>query len=103
MSSTGHFDAIIKDLEDQAAQLTVDENVDLEKEQCEEDRQKNTKIAKEQAMQIDNQTAYIERKQEFIADLDKKIADAKQEISDLETELQEARDQRALEKTAYEG
>merc|ERR1719473_2396291 len=54
MSSTGHFDAIIKDLEEQAAQLNVDENVDLEKkEQCEEDRQKNTKIAKEQAMQID--------------------------------------------------
>merc|ERR1719174_3147138 len=54
-------------------------------------------------MKIDDQTAYIERKQEFIADLDKKIADAEQEMEDLARELQEARDQRALEKTAYEG
>merc|ERR1719261_21469 len=49
MSSTGHFDAIIKDLEEQAKQLNAEEEVDLEKkEQCEEDRQKNTKIAKKQ-------------------------------------------------------
>merc|ERR1719352_20419 len=104
MSSTGHFDSIIADLEEQARTLNKEEEADLvHKEQCEEDRQKNTKIAKEQSQKIDDNTAFIDRKNEFIADLNKKIADAKQEISDLETELQEARDQRALEKTAYEG
>jgi chromosome segregation ATPase len=78
--------------------------VDLgKKEQCEEDRQKNTKIAKEQSQKIDDQTAFIDRTNEFIADLNKKIVDAQQEIEDLNTELQEARDQRGLEKTAYEG
>merc|ERR1719487_1609047 len=103
-STAGHFDEIIKDLEEQAKQLNAEEEVDLEKkEQCEEDRQKNTKIAKEQSQKIDDNTAFIDRKNEFIADLNKKIADAKQEIADLETELQEARDQRALEKTAYDG
>merc|ERR1719426_610827 len=104
MSSTGHFDAIISDLDEQAKQLNREEEVDLgKKEQCEEDRQKNTKIAKEQSQKIDDQTAFIDRKNEFIADLNKKIADANQEIDDLNTELQEAREQRALEKTAYEG
>merc|ERR1719456_1149703 len=104
MGATGHFDAIIADLEEQAKQLNAEEEVDLEKkEQCEADRQKNTKIAKEQSQKIDDQTAYIDRKNEFIADLNKKIADAQQEIEDLNTELQEARDQRGLEKTAYEG
>merc|ERR1719261_1971293 len=97
MSSTGHFDAIIADLEEQAKTLNKEEEADLvHKEQCEEDRQKNTKIAKEQSQKIDDNTAFIDRKNEF-------IADPKQEIADLETELQEARDQRALEKTAYEG
>jgi len=104
MSSTGHFDAIIKDLEDQAKQLNVDEEEDLvKKEQCEEDRQKNTKIAKEQSQKIDDNTAFIDRKNEFIADLNKKIADANAEIESLNTELAEAREQRGLEKTAYEG
>ena len=97
MSSTGHFDAIIADLEEQAKQLNAEE------EQCEADRQKNTKIAKEQSQKIDNQTGYIDRKNEFIADLNKKIADANEEIEDLNTELAEAREQRALEKTAYDG
>jgi predicted nucleic acid-binding Zn-ribbon protein len=104
MGATGHFDAIISDLDEQAKQLNAEEEVDLgKKEQCEEDRGKNTKIAKEQSQKIDDQTAFIDRKNEFIADLNKKIADAQQEIEDLNTELQEARDQRGLEKTAYEG
>jgi predicted nucleic acid-binding Zn-ribbon protein len=104
MSAGGHFDAIIKDLEEQAKQLNAEEEVDLgKKEQCEEDRQKNTKIAKEQSQKIDDQTAFIDRKNEFIADLNKKIADANQEIDDLNTELAEAREQRGLEKTAYDG
>ena len=97
MSSTGHFDAIIADLEEQAKQLNAEE------EQCEADRQKNTKITKEQSQKIDDQTGYIDRKNEFIADLNKKIADANEEIEDLNTELAEAREQRALEKTAYDG
>merc|ERR1719262_1629987 len=52
---------------------------------------------------IDADTSYIDRKNEFIADLNKKIKDAVTEMEDLARELQEARDQRALEKTAYEG
>merc|ERR1719262_1761015 len=52
---------------------------------------------------IDADTSYIDRKNELIADLNKKIAGAVQEMEDLARELQEARDQRALEKTAYEG
>jgi hypothetical protein len=65
MSSTGHFDAIAADLEEQAKQLNAEEEVDLEKkEQCEADRQKNTKIANEQSQKIDDQTGYIDRKNE---------------------------------------
>merc|ERR1719262_886283 len=52
---------------------------------------------------IDADTSYIDRKNEFIAELNKKIANAVQEMEDLANELQQARDQRALEKTAYEG
>ena len=104
LSTSGHFDAIIKDLDEQAKQLNRDEEADLvTKEQCEEDRQKNTKIAKEEAMAIDDNTAFIDRKNEFIADLDKKMAEANQEIADTEAELQAAREQRGLEATAYAG
>merc|ERR1719265_2031798 len=104
MASEGHFDAVIKDLEDQVVVLNGEEEADLvQKEQCEEDRQANTKTAKEQSMQIDDDTSYIDRKNELIADLNKKIKDAVTEMEDLARELQEARDQRALEKTAYEG
>merc|ERR1719201_2039439 len=104
MASEGHFDAVIKDLEDQVVVLNKEEEQDLvQKEQCEEDRQQNTKTAKEQSMQIDDDTSYIDRKNELIADLNKKIKDAVTEMEDLARELQEARDQRALEKTAYEG
>merc|ERR1719453_1214922 len=104
MASEGHFDSIIADLEDQVRTLNSEEEADLvQKEQCEQDRQENTKVAKEQSMQIDDDTAYIDRKNELIADLNKKIAGAVQEMEDLARELQEARDQRALEKTAYEG
>merc|ERR1719265_3096637 len=104
LTSGGHFDAIISDLNDQVAQLAVQEKEDLvNKEKCEEDRQTNTKTAKEESMKIDDDTAFIERKQEHIADLNKKIEDAVNEMNQLATELQEARDQRALEATAYAG
>merc|ERR1719409_2016307 len=104
MASEGHFDSIIADLEDQVRTLNSEEEADLvQKEQCEQDRQENTKIAKEESMKINDDTAYIERKNELIADLNKKIKDAVTEMEDLARELQEARDQRALEKTAYEG
>jgi DNA repair exonuclease SbcCD ATPase subunit len=104
MASQGHFDAIIADLAEQVKTLNTEEEDDLKKkEQCEEDRQKNTKIAKEESMKIDDDTSYIERKNELIADLNKKIAANVQEQEDLANELQEAREQRALEKTAYDG
>merc|ERR1719262_47453 len=54
-------------------------------------------------MKMDDDTAFIERKSELVSDLNKKIANAVQEMEDLANELQQARDQRALEKTAYEG
>jgi len=53
-------------------------------------------------MKMDDDTSFIERKNEFIAELNKKIKDAVTEMDDLAKELQEARDQRALEKTALE-
>jgi hypothetical protein len=104
LASGGHFDAVIADLEDQVEVLKSDEKQDLaDKERCEGNRQEQTKIAKEQSMEIDDDTAFIERKNEFIADCNNKIADANKEKDDLAKELAEAREQRALEKVAYEG
>merc|ERR1719359_2334830 len=103
MSTTGHFDEVIAKIDEMISTLAEEEAADLEKkEQCEKDRMENTKKAKKLSQEIDDKSAFIERKEAEIEELHKKIKDAMEQITQLERELAAAKENRAAEKAEYE-
>merc|ERR1719399_1171826 len=83
--------------------LHREEDEDLEvKEGCESDRMKNTKIAKKTSQDIDDKTAFINRKKAQVADLKQKMAAATAEIASLKLQLEEAGVNRKAETAEYE-
>merc|ERR1719450_1959457 len=103
MSTTGHFDEVIAKIDEMISTLAQEEAADLEKkEQCEKDRMENTRKAKKLSQEIDDKSAFIERKEAEIEELHKKIKDAIEQITQLERELAAAKENRAAEKAEYE-
>merc|ERR1719399_2421948 len=73
MSTTGHFDEVIAKIDEMISTLAEEEAADLEKkEQCEKDRMDNTRKAKKLSQEIDDKSAFIERKEAEIEELKKK-------------------------------
>jgi chromosome segregation ATPase len=103
MSTTGHFDEVIAKIDEMISTLAQEEAADLEKkEQCEKDRMENTRKAKKLSQEIDDKSAFIERKEAEVVELHKKIKDAIEQITQLERELAAATENRAAEKAEYE-
>merc|ERR1719387_3433255 len=84
----GHFDSVVKGIDGILSDLHKENDMDLKvKEDCENDRNKNTKMAKNAAYDIDEQTAIVVRKE---AEIDAKNA----EIARLQQEKKETMLQR---------
>merc|ERR1719313_686397 len=62
-TTKGHFDVIVGGIDKMLSDLHKENDMDLKvKEDCEADRDKNTKMAKNKAYAMDEQTAIIVRK-----------------------------------------
>merc|ERR1719352_897001 len=66
-TTKGHFDKVVDGIDKMMADLHKENDMDLKvKEDCENDRTKNTKMAKNAAYDIDEQTAIIVRQKAAI-------------------------------------
>merc|ERR1719387_1469374 len=79
----GHFDEVTKGIDKIISDLHKENDMDLKvKEDCENDRNKNTKMAKNAAYDIDEQTAIVVRKEAEIDAKNAEIARLQQEKKD---------------------
>merc|ERR1719201_2409669 len=98
-TSKGHFDAVVTGIDKMLSDLHKENDMDLKvKEDCEEDRNKNTKLAKNKAYAMDEQTAIIVRKKAEIDAKTQEIARLTQEKKDLMAQRDSATVDRAKEK-----
>jgi len=68
LNSKGHFDKIVEEVMKMVSDLHEEADEDLKtKETCEEDRMVNTKVAKKTSQDIDDKTAFINRKKAQVA------------------------------------
>merc|ERR1719201_2657279 len=92
----GHFDEVVDGIDKIISDLHKENDMDLKvKEDCEDDRNSNTKMAKNAAYEIDQETALIVRKEAEIA----RLQDEKKE---LQLQRDEATVNRAKEKSEYD-
>jgi len=99
----GHFDAVIKSLDDMVSDLAEEAGEDVKtKEKCEADRMKNSRLAKVTSQQIDDITALVARKNAAIAERNAKIAKANKNIAAMEEQIRVAQEQRSEENNEFE-
>merc|ERR1719335_1278527 len=102
LRSRGHFDEITKGIEKIISDLHKENDMDLKvKEDCENDRDKNTKMAKNAAYEIDTQTSIIVRKKAAIEAKEAEIARLTQEKKDLMLQRDQATVDRAKAAREY--
>jgi predicted nucleic acid-binding Zn-ribbon protein len=102
-SSKGHFDEIVESIDKMASDLKAEYEEDLKtKESCEADRMTNTKIAKQNAQNMDDQTALIARKQAEIDTKQKEVEDIIAHVKELRLQIEEAQINRRKEKVEYD-
>jgi len=101
-SAKGHFDAIVDSIDKMVSDLNAEYEEDLQtKESCEADRMSNTKIAKQNAQTMDDQTALIARKQAEIDTKQKEVEDIVAHVKELKLQMEEAQINRNKEKVEY--
>jgi len=101
-SAKGHFDAIVESIDKMVSDLQAEYEEDLKtKETCEADRMSNTKIAKQNAQNMDDQTALIARKQAEIDTKQKEVEDIVAHVKELKLQMEEAQINRRKEKVEY--
>merc|ERR1719498_1362221 len=100
----GHFDEVVKGIDEIIEDLHKENDMDLKtKEDCENDRSKNTKISKNAAYEIDQATSVIVRKEASTDAKNAEIARLNQEKKDLNLQRDEATVDRRKNKLEYEG
>jgi len=100
----GHFDEVTKGIDEIITDLHKENDMDLKtKEDCENDRSKNTKISKNAAYEIDQATSIIVRKEASTEAKNAEIARLTQEKKDLNLQRDEATIDRRKNKLEYEG
>merc|ERR1719329_1806586 len=98
LSAKGHFDQIVESIDKMVTDLKAEYEEDLKtKTQCETDRMVNTKIAKQNAQGMDDETARVARKQAEIDEKTKEVEDIVAHVKDLKLQMEEARVQRTKE------
>merc|ERR1719178_51805 len=99
----GHFDEVVDGIDKIISDLHKENDMDLKvKEDCENDRNSNTKMAKNSAYEIDTETALIVRKEAEIDAKNAEIARLQDEKKDLQLQRDEATVNRAKEKAEYD-
>merc|ERR1719409_1879746 len=94
----GHFDEVVDGIDKIISDLHKENDMDLKvKEDCENDRNENTKMAKNAAYNIDQETAIIVRKEAEIDAKNAEIARLTSEKKDLQLQRDEATVNRAKE------
>merc|ERR1719321_934386 len=98
----GHFDEVVKGVEKIISDLHKENDMDLKvKEDCENDRNSNTKMAKNAAYDIDTQTALIVRKESLIDAKNAEIARLQDEKKELKLQRDEATVNRQKQAVEY--
>jgi len=101
--SQGHFDEVVDGIDKIISDLHKENDMDLKvKEDCEDDRNSNTKMAKNAAYEIDQETALIVRKEAEIDAKNAEIARLQDEKKELQLQRDEATVNRAKEKSEYD-
>merc|ERR1719316_2521850 len=101
--SQGHFDEVVDGIDKIISDLHQENDMDLKvKEDCEDDRNSNTKMAKNAAYEIDQETALIVRKEAEIDAKNAEIARLQDEKKELQLQRDEATVNRAKEKSEYD-
>merc|ERR1719311_1670748 len=99
----GHFDEVVDGIEKIISDLHKENDMDLKvKEDCEDDRNSNTKMAKNSAYEIDTETALIVRKEAEIDAKNAEIARLQDEKKELQLQRDEATVNRAKEKSEFD-
>merc|ERR1719408_564552 len=99
----GHFDEVVDGIDKIISDLHKENDMDLKvKEDCENDRNSNTKMAKNAAYEIDVETALIVRKEAEIDAKNAEIARLQDEKKELQLKRDEATANRAKEKAEYD-
>merc|ERR1719201_1628470 len=99
----GHFDSVVKGIDGILSDLHKENDMDLKvKEDCENDRNKNTKMAKNAAYDIDEQTAIIVRQKAEIDAKNAEIARLQEEKKELNLQRDEATVDRRKQKNEYD-
>jgi len=102
LTAKGHFDQIVESIDKMVVDLKAEYEEDLNtKTQCETDRMTNTKIAKQNAQAMDDETALIARKQAEIDEKQKEVEDIVAHVKDLKLQMEEAQVQRTKEANEY--
>merc|ERR1719515_124492 len=98
----GHFDEVVDGIDKIISDLHKENDMDLKvKEDCENDRNSNTKMAKNAAYEIDGETALIVRKEAEIDAKNAEIARLTDEKKELNLQRDEATVNRAKEAADY--
>jgi len=98
----GHFDKIVKSIDDMIADLHSEYDEDMKtKEACEADRMSNTKTAKKAAQAMDDETALMNRKKALIADCKAEIAEIDAKTKETNLQRDEATVARNKENVEY--
>merc|ERR1719375_1465156 len=91
LSAKGHFDGIVSSIDKMISDLKAEYEEDLTtKENCLNDRLSNTKIAKQNAQAMDDQTALIGRKQAEIEEKTKEVEGIVAHIKELNLQKEHA-------------
>merc|ERR1719243_196328 len=99
----GHFDEVVEGIDKIISDLHKENDMDLKvKEDCEDDRNSNTKMAKNAAYEIDTETALIVRKEAEIDAKNAEIARLQDEKKELQLQRDEATVNRAKQKSEYD-
>merc|ERR1719443_2806364 len=99
----GHFDEVVAGIDKIISDLHKENDMDLKvKEDCEDDRNSNTKMAKNAAYDIDTQTALIVRKEAEIDAKNAEIARLQDEKKELNLQRDEATVDRRKAKNEYD-
>jgi len=102
VTSKGHFDSIVKEIDTMISDLRKEYDEDMKtKEDCESDRMSNTKTAKKTAQAMDDATALINRKKATIADCQKEIAEIDAKTKETNLQRDEATIAREKENREY--
>merc|ERR1719326_2420624 len=103
MVSGGHFDEVIKAIDEMIDTLKAEEEADIEnKETCEKDRMTDARTAIKTSRTIDELSDTIMKLEAEIADIKATIADKEDTIAKITKEMAEATEQRKQEKMEYE-